>query len=326
VRSIQLPRLRIIEPTLGLALLSLVVAVPEATATTDGERTATDPFRATPAERAITGGVVTLRSPGSRMLKIVKSTFRMGSTGEEVLEAVADCAREPLGARCKEEIFSDEEPEHPVTLSAFWLDRTEVTVAEYDRCVKLKHCRAPSYREGATRFRKSSYPVSFVRWQDARNYCRFRGGRLPTEAEFERAARGATGRRYPWGSFWNTRRANHGRLGLDRTDARDGFAELAPVASFPSGRTPDGFLDLAGNVSEWVEDRYATRYADGPQTNPRGPALGAPNSGSARVVRGGNFSDASPWLRGAARLGVEPDTMAPYVGFRCARSLREKIQ
>ncbi len=311
------------EPLAAVALLSLLLRVPDARATADAERSQSG-SSASPAERAITGGVVTLRSPGSQMIKIARSTFLMGSTGQDVLEAVADCAREPLGGRCKEELFSDEEPEHRVTLSAYWLDRTEVTVADYDRCVKLRHCRAPSYSQGAERFRKARYPVTFVRWRDARNYCRFRGGRLPTEAEWERAARGSTGRRYPWGSFYNSHRVNHGRLGLDRTDARDGYAELAPVGSFPSGKTPDGFLDLAGNVAEWVEDRYATRYPDGAVTNPKGPALGATGTGSARVVRGGNFADPSAWLRGAARTGVEPDTQAPYFGFRCAKSPRGK--
>jgi formylglycine-generating enzyme required for sulfatase activity len=311
-----------VEVVLAVAISILSISIPDARATTDRDRDAVDPFAATPAERAITGGVVTLRSPGSRMLKLVKSNFTMGSSSEEVLEAVADCAREPLGARCKEEVFSDEEPNHKVTLSAFWLDRMEVTVRDYERCVKLKKCKAVSFSQGAKRFDKPSYPMTFVRWRDARNYCRFRGGRLPSEAEFERAARGVTGRRYPWGSFWNSRRANHGRLGIDRTDAGDGHAELAPVGSYSSGRTPDGFLDLAGNVAEWVEDRYAPRYPDGAAVNPRGPALGTGNTSSARVARGGSYEDASPFLRGAARMGVEPDTQAPSIGFRCARSAR----
>lgn len=254
------------------------------------------------------------------MLKVAASTFRMGSTIADVLGAVADCAREPLGHRCREELFSDEMEAHLVTLDAFWLDRTEVTVAEYAHCVRLGRCRPIPFSEGARRFDVPSFPASLVTWNDARDYCRFRGARLPTEAEFERAARGAAGRRYPWGDLWNSRAANHGRLGLDPTSARDGFAELAPVGSLPAGRTPDGFLDLAGNVAEWTADRYATSYPSDPVKNPTGPASGS--AGSERVVRGGHYSQAPPWLRGAARGRAEPGHRSPTLGLRCAKSAK----
>lgn len=244
----------------------------------------------------------------------------MGSSVEDVLEAVTDCMHEPLGSRCREEMFSDEVPDHKVTLSTFWLDRTEVTVREYRRCVALNQCKAIAYREGARRFDQPSFPVSFVRWSDADDYCRFRGARLPTEAEFERAARGLSGRRYPWGQLYNSHAANHGRFGLDVSDARDGYAELAPVGSFPSGRTPDGFLDLAGNVAEWVSDFYAPGYPEAPATDPAGPALGGNVSG--HVVRGGHFGAAGPWLRGASRSSADAETRSPNIGFRCARSDR----
>jgi sulfatase modifying factor 1 len=270
-------------------------------------------------ERALPGGVVALRSPASRMIRVPRSSFQMGSTPEEVLEAVADCALEPLGSRCKEEMFADEQPKHKVTLSSYWLDRTEVSVKDYRRCVALRRCRPIPYDRGGRRFDRPSYPVSFVRLDDARAYCRFRGGRLPTEAEFERAARGVRGRRFPWGSFYNSHAANHGRLGLDSTDARDGYAELAPVGSFPAGRTPEGFLDLAGNVAEWVSDRYALSYPPGPAVDPKGPDLSANTIGY--VIRGGHFSSPSVWLRGASRASADPETRSPTVGFRCARDV-----
>lgn len=271
-----------------------------------------------PAERALTGGVVTLRQPASAMLRVPAGRFEMGSTPEDVLDAVTDCAREPLGGRCREEMFSDEVPRHSVTLSSFWLDRAEVSVRDYARCVALRRCRAVPFEHGGKRFDSPSFPVSLVRHADARAYCRFRGARLPTEAELERAARGTRGRRYPWGQLYNTRASNHGRLGLDTSDARDGFAELAPVGSFPSGRTPEGFLDLAGNVAEWASDRYAPGYPPGPAIDPKGPALGVGSGGY--VVRGGSFASAAPWLRGASRSSADPETRSPTLGFRCART------
>ncbi|GMV18103.1 MAG: SUMF1/EgtB/PvdO family nonheme iron enzyme [Polyangiaceae bacterium] len=303
-----------------LALLALAASLlPSARAASRLTAPAPDPFGArTPQERALTGGVVTLRQPAGAMLRVPQGSFEMGSTPEDVLDAVTDCAREPLGGRCKEEMFSDELPRHKVTLSSFWLDRLEVSVKDYARCVALRRCRAVPFDQGGKRFDVPSYPVSLVRHADARAYCRFRGARLPTEAELERAARGPRGRRYPWGQLYNTRAANHGRLGLDTTDARDGFAELAPVGSFPAGRTPEGFLDLAGNVAEWASDRYAVSYPPGPAVDPKGPAIGAGSGGN--VVRGGHWASAAPWLRGASRSSADPETRSPTLGFRCARS------
>jgi formylglycine-generating enzyme required for sulfatase activity len=160
--------------------------------------------------------------------------------------------------------------------------------------------------------------MTFVSWEDAQDFCRYRGGRLPSEAEFERAARGVERRVYPWGNLYNSRAANHGRLGWDPTDSSDGHAELAPVGSFPAGKTKDGFWDLAGNAAEWVGDRYLPAYSDAPGKDPRGP--NAPVAGPDRVVRGGHYSQAAPWLRGAARQRADPAVRRPFLGFRCARS------
>jgi formylglycine-generating enzyme required for sulfatase activity len=306
--------------TLSLLVL-LALGAPRLSSAADGRREVFDPWAAetsSPAEQALTGGVIRLKAPGSRMIKVRASSFYMGSTVPDVLEAVAECAREPHGHRCKEELFANELPQHRVKLSAYWLDRTEVTVADYRRCVELRRCDAPPYADGARRFDRPSFPVTLVRHQDAVAFCKFRRARLPTEAEFERAARGIKGRRYPWGTVYNSRAANHGRLGLDRSDKTDGFAELAPVGSFPAGRTPDGFVDLAGNAAEWVADRYAPGYADSATVDPRGPS--GSGATSERVIRGGSFSSPGPWLRGSARDSAEPDSRSPEVGFRCARS------
>ncbi len=289
----------------------------------DAPRAGFDPWshEGGPAERALTGGVVQLREPRSTMILVPASSFVMGSTPIDVLSAVLDCTHEPLGdpLRCNQLMFSDEMPEHRVRLSAYWLDRTEVTVRAYRRCAAMGRCRPIAYRAGARRFDKPDYPVSLVSWDDARAYCHFRGARLPTEAEWERAARGIARRRFPWGTLYNSHASNHGRLSWSPTDARDGFAELAPVGSFPAGRTPDGFLDLAGNVAEWVEDRYQASYPPGQAVDPRGPTLAAGTTGE-RVVRGGSYESGVAWLRGAARAAVDPGARRPWIGFRCARS------
>ncbi len=278
------------------------------------------PIASSPTERALSGGLTVLRAKGSRMIRIPASEFVMGSTSEEIVDSTALCEREPLAPICDERSFADELTQHRVHLSGFFLDRTEVTVADYDTCVRLRRCKAPPYERGAERFKHALFPVTFVSWENARAFCGFRGGRLPTEAEFERAARGPTGRRFPWGQLANGHLANHGRLGMDTTDDSDGFAELAAVGSFSAGRTPDGFLDLAGNVAEWVQDRYATQYPDEEVTDPLGPDAAVATS--ARVVRGGSYESPMAWLRGAARGPALPAERRPTLGFRCARPQR----
>ena len=260
-------------------------------------------------ERALTGGLVTLRSPGSLMLRVAAGNFIMGSTADETLEAAAICAREPLTEHCDASSFRDELPQHSVKLRSFWLDRAEVTASDYDRCAARGRCTPRPLSGGARRFGRERWPATLVTAREAAAYCQARGARLPSEAEFERAARGTAGRVYPWGNFYNGHLANHGRGGIDETDARDGYAELAPVGSFPDGATPDGFVDLAGNAAEWTSDKYSTRYDLGPEPNAHDV-----------VVRGGSYESSAAYLRGAARTPHDPDERSPLVGFRCARS------
>jgi formylglycine-generating enzyme required for sulfatase activity len=254
------------------------------------------------------------------MLLVPASTFVMGSTSEDLVSALVDCQHEPRGHQCEATLFADETPQRRVSLSPYWLDRTEVTVADYARCVAAHRCRALPFAAGGERFDRPSYPASLVTYEDAKEYCAFRGARLPTEAEFERAARGPAGRKYPWGNLYNSHAANHGALGAEMTDASDGFAELAPVGSFPEGRTPEGFLDLAGNVAEWMLDRYAAQYVETDTRDPQGPS--PPVGLAVRVVRGGSYASAAPWLRGAARAAAEPTSRRPTIGFRCAKDAR----
>lgn len=261
-----------------------------------------------------------LQQPESARVFFSASEFRMGSTPEEMVEAVADCVREPLPTRCRAELFQDEGPVHTVRLSAFWLDRHEVSVARYERCADAQRCAPLPYYRGAARFARKELPAVLVRHRDALDFCTFAGGTLPTEAQFERAARGVSGRKFPWGNLYNPGRANHGQQAFDATDASDGYAELAPVDAFADGVTPDRVFNLAGNAEEWVLDRYAPEYGSSPQSDPTGP--GADGGEPERVVRGGSYRSGAVWLRGAARSFAPADARSAERGFRCAYPAR----
>jgi formylglycine-generating enzyme required for sulfatase activity len=301
----------LVRSSLALGAVGLALLVPDPPALAAASRGSRSIPPISPVERALSGGLAVLRAPASTMIHVARGKFLLGSTSEQVLEAVQSCGSEPLAYRCTERTFSNELPQLVVENGSFLLDRSEVTVAAYERCVSAGACAPRVLEGGARRLSQPELPVTLVSFVDAENYCRFRRVRLPSEAEFERAARGTQGRRYPWGNRYHGRRANHGRLGLDPSDASDGFSELAPVGSFPSGQTPNGFLDLAGNAAEWTRSSYSESHGV-----PADPAWQG-----ARVIRGGHFASAGAWLRGAARSPLDPDQKRVFVGFRCAAGL-----
>jgi formylglycine-generating enzyme required for sulfatase activity len=272
---------------------------------------------------AHSGGVVTLRADGPDSVFIAAGTFTMGSTAKEVEAAIDTCTLWMDEAESCERHFGAELEAHDVTLSAYRIDRTEVTVAAYERCVEVGRCTPPPYVNGGARLYRPELPVVLVSFYDAGTYCAFVGGRLPTEAEWERAARGAAGSRYPWGDLYNAHLSNHGKAigGQRQADDIDGFTELAPVGSLPEGRTPDGIDDLAGNVAEWVsdavDDTSSVRYAPASEVNP----LGAP-AGAWRPVRGGSYLDSPLFLRGASREFRLAGDRSTAIGFRCVHRAR----
>jgi formylglycine-generating enzyme len=245
----------------------------------------------------------------------------MGATPAELERVLEQCRKEVLSGHCELFVraFQDEQPAHEVSLSPYALDQREVRVDEYARCVATGSCNPPSFTPGDPRFDRPSLPVSHVTWEDAHAYCAWAGGRLPTEAEWEFAARGAGAHEYPWGDVYNPHLCNHGALAPDETDGTDGFVGLAPVGSFPDGATPSHIVDMAGNVSEWVSDYYdsdpETRfgYTPGSQNNPTGPTT---STGHGHVIRGGSYIQGAPWMRAAWR--GNGDFASPDVGIRCA--------
>lgn len=225
--------------------------------------------------------------------------------------------------------LGDERPAHAVYLDSFYIDQTETTVAQYQACVEAGACELPQRLDCCTEFPDAyiawpdyyedesfaDYPVIFLRWLDADAYCDWRGARLPTEAEWEKAARGQLGGVYPWGD-------EEPRPGLlnfywppGTFDARPLYT-TSPVGSYPEGASPYGVLDMAGNVYEWVADWYASDYyANSPYENPQGPL-----EGFFKVSRGGSFFNQAFRQRAIGRNNawLPVDSFHFDGGVRCA--------
>jgi len=221
----------------------------------------------------------------------------------------------------------DEFPAHDVTLDAYWMDQLEVTNAMYRSCVSAGACTLPqnfgTARKGDYYYNPEfrDYPVVYVTWGQAKTYCEWAGRRLPTEAEWERAARGDDMRTFPWGEDKpDYRFANFNMLVTD----------TSRVGSYPLGASPFGVLDMAGNVAEWTSDFYnPTYYSNTELINPAGPLT---SSSFFRVVRGGSLGDAEINIRVSKRSSVRGSILnaihgsdaylgdfSPRIGFRCVQ-------
>jgi len=273
-----------------------------------------------PPSPAVLGDTWTRPADGMAMVYVPGGEFQMGSDDGEVDAALEMCQAYYVPP-CEREWFEVEQPAHTVELDGYWIDRTEVTNAQYQQCLEAGACSPPQRSGSDTRaayFGDSAYddyPVAHVTWSQASAYCQWAGGRLPTEAEWEYAARGPQGRLYPWGEEYDGTRLNSCDVNCGYEWAEeafdDGYGDTAPVGSYPSGASWCGALDLAGNVWEWTGDRFGG-YSDKPQVNPTGAA-----SGAEYAVRGDAADGTRSVSRCAARHGMAADRTYEYTGFRC---------
>ena len=195
--------------------------------------------------------------------------------------------------------YQQEHPQHEVYLDGYWIYKNDVTVAQYRKFCTATRRNMP---DRPVRGWKEDHPVVCVSWDDAKAYCDWVGTTLPTEAQWEKAARGTDGRNYPWGNDWDKTKGNSADSGLKAT---------TPVGSYPGGASPYGCLDMAGNVWQWCADWYGP-YDAAATENPAGPA-----TGGFRVLRGGSWVNPSGSCRSAYRGDLNPVGRGYGIGFRC---------
>ena len=223
---------------------------------------------------------------GQQLLEVRDGAFMMGSNYGE----------------------SDERPPRKIEMDTYYIFRDEVTNAQYAACVAAGVCNAPAYTDSAVQpsyygnHAFDTYPMINVDWNMADTYCRWIGGSLPTEAQWEKAARGRNGIPYPWGDYQPEGKANY-----DGTDPKT-------VGSYTEWSSPNDAQDMAGNVAEWVNDWYAaSAYQTNASVNPKGP-----DTGVSKVVRGGSYlTEDKKDIRASARDSADPSLVYLYIGFRC---------
>jgi len=238
---------------------------------------------------------------GATMVPIPAGEFLMGTDPSEIPALV-----QQYGAKSSR-YFKRETPRHTVYLDAFYISKYEVTVGQYKEFVKATGHRVPDWSKVGKYSPTDKHPMIYVSWDDAVAYCEWAGGRLPTEAEWEKAARrGLVEKQYSWGSSISHNDANYSGTG-----GKDVWEYCAPVGSFPPNGC--GLYDIAGNVFEWCADWYDENYyADSPSRSPKGPS-----SGKFRVLRGGSWYRIQNSLRVSFRGRDHPASADDDVGFRC---------
>jgi formylglycine-generating enzyme required for sulfatase activity len=222
--------------------------------------------------------------------------------------------------------FKNEKPRREVFLDAYYIDKNEVTNADYKEFVDATGRQAPkmdafwaaplNWRNGTYPQGRGDHPVVLVNWNDAEAYAKWAGKRLPTEAEWEKAARGTDGRKWPWGNAWDRNKCN---------TAESFFNSTQPVSSFPEDKSPYGVLNMAGNVSEWTADWYSEKYYSKEENrNPHGPSE-KEAKGKTRVARGGAWdSNIASYARTSIRHYFLPKSKNASLGFRCAKDAKKK--
>ena len=233
------------------------------------------------------------------MVYIPEGEFLMGNNGRNSSEGSGD---------------EDEQPLHRVYLKGYWMDRYEVTNAMYEAFVKATGHRTPKHwDQGHYPSQKANHPVVYVDWHDADAYCRWAGERLPTEEEWEKAARGTDGRVFPWGNQFDVKKANTPQYWL--TQGKEGGT--LPVGSFEAGKSPYGLYDMAGNVYEWTSSWY--------KPYPGNKVFNMHYGEVNKVLRGGSWYDCLSYGCGLSSPAYNRSRFTPQVrnkgfGFRCARS------
>lgn len=300
-----------------ILMLALMVAISGCLSSTAAPPNSTPTAAALPTSIFTPGSNASLVSPKDNMVMVFvpAGQFVMGS----------------------EKGLTDEQPAHTVTLDGFWIDQTEVTNAMYSLCVESGTCDQPSATTYYNDRGYANHPVIFVSWENARTYCSWADRRLPTEAEWEKAASWdpvATEKRiYPWGNDFVCKNGNfddetqHDSFVIEGGPNCDGYVQTAPVGSFPSGASPYGVLDMGGNVWEWVHDAFIETdplnasiqnyYEVSPAVNPQGVD---PSITAYRVMRGGSWNINFGFGRSAYRLWFGLDDSYDFTGFRCALS------
>jgi formylglycine-generating enzyme required for sulfatase activity len=300
---------------------------------------------AAPAAAGTTGRVRRVDAAPSREVVVPGGTFVMGIAADDVDGLVSECRLATRQTKCEEEyrVQLGALAAHQVHVSTFAIDRKEVTVREYKACVEAGGCALDPLVSGPAGYTADDLPIVEVTWPEAHDYCAWRRARLPTEAEWERAARGDDGRIWPWGDADRADDWNHGKptdeitRDLDATalhstgdyfyglaDDSDGSLYAAPPGAYRWGEGPFGTLDQAGNVAEWVADVWSVDGYGGLGTDDPVRDTGAPGP-LHHVFRGGSWAQA-PYLgradvRDPYNDHYDDDVRTPYIGFRCARSL-----
>lgn len=207
-----------------------------------------------------------------------------------------------------------EKPKRTVVLAGFSIDAFEITNQEYNRCVEDGKCNPGAFSDDP-QSASPRQPVVGVTWTDAATYCAWAKKRLPTEAEWEKAARGTDSRLYPWGTEADCTKANYGTVTGINLGCQENPGRVVSVGSYAIGASPYGALDMAGNVQEWVADWYLDKYYSGaPNKDPQGPA-----KGEYRVIRGGSFGSPATQIETTDRKFGIPNMYGRALGFRCVR-------
>ena len=234
---------------------------------------------------------------GAEMVLVPAGEFLMGSSEEEITAFLK------ANPSYKREWYANEMPQRKVELDAYYMYKTEVTVAQYRKFCEATKRKMPIDPDWKG---QDTHPIVSVTWSDAKAYADWAGVKLPTEAQWEKAARGTEGRIYPWGNKWDSAKC------VNYVNSKNG---TKPVGSILAGASPYGCLDMAGNSWEWCADWYnLDYYKTAPVKNPIGP-----DTGTARVLRGGSWNYNDNGYRGAFRFGANPVINdVYYFGFRCA--------